>query len=99
MAKKKEQEEQLDLINIQPENAKKILRAARAYKEAQKTRITALAEEVKEKGNVLTLVRSAKLTPLSDGTLKFTLDGVKISVKPRDELLTVKEPKQDGEPS
>lgn len=92
MTRKKEQTgpEQLDLIDVRPENAKEILQAAKSYKIAQKKRLDALGKEVQEKQKVLEFVKKAKLKPLEDGTIRFTLDGVTISVKPRDELLTVK---------
>lgn len=95
MTKKKEpkepkEQEQLDLIDVRPENAKQILLAARSYKNAQKKRLDALGREVQEKQKVLDFVKKAKLKPLEDGTIRFKLDGVTISVKPRDELLTVK---------
>ena len=92
MARKKGQAEpeQMDLIDVKPENAKEILGAARKYKKAQKERIGASAVEVQEKQKVLNFIKKANLKPLDDGTIKFVLDGVKICVKPRDELLTVK---------
>lgn len=97
MAKKKgkietkERGEQLDLIDIQPENAKAIIRVARLYKEFQATRIAALAKETEQKHQVLELVRAAKLQPLDGGKIKFEYGGVLICVTPRDELVTVKD--------
>jgi len=97
MAKKKNQtkEEQLDLIDVQPENAKKILSIARAYKKAQQARLAALKEETDLKEKVLALVKDAKLQPLPDGTTKFKIDGMTISVKPRDELVRIIEEKEE----
>lgn len=96
MAKAKENEtkessEQLDLIDIQPENAKAIISAARLYKEFQVARSTALAKEVEQKQEVLRLVKAAKLQPLDGGKIRFEYDNVMISVTPRDELIKVKD--------
>jgi multidrug resistance efflux pump len=81
--------EQLDLIEVAPENAKKIVAVARKYKSAQAERLAALEVEVAEKQNLLELVRQAKL-PLVDGKIKFKTDGYIITVTPRDELVKVK---------
>ena len=94
MAKKKSKGtkgEQLDLIDLAPENAKAIVAAARIYKMRQKERLEALKMEIAEKQKVLALVRDAKLKPLPDGKIRFKYDGFTISVTPRDELIQVKE--------
>lgn len=88
---KTEEGEQLDLIDVSPENAKPIIAAARVYKKLVATRQNALDKEVKQKQKILGLIKEAKLTPLEDGTTKFRYDGVTISVTPRDELVKVKE--------
>jgi hypothetical protein len=88
--KNKTDGEQIDLIDVKPENAKEIIKAAKAYKKAQAARIEALVTEVAEKENLLECIRKAKLQPSSDGSLKFSLEDVKISVTPRDELIKVK---------
>ena len=92
---KPQKDEQMDLIDIQPEKAKEIARVATQYKAAQKARLTALKAEVEKKRQLLELVKEAKLTPLSDGTIKFTVDFTEITVKPRDELIKVKFEKED----
>ena len=95
MAKKKakqESGEQGVLIDVAPENAKPIIRAARLYKKILRSRQDALAQEIKQKAKVLELVRAAELQPLDNtGKLRFEYDGVTISVTPRDELLQVKD--------
>jgi hypothetical protein len=94
MAKKKETQkgEQMDLIeDVQPKNAGAILKEARIYKKFQAERLSALAKEKEHKQKVLDLVKAANLQPLEDGIIRFRCDGVLITVKPRDELITVKD--------
>jgi len=83
------------LIDIHPENSKAIIACAKRYKKAQKIRLDALAEEKKEKVKLLELIRAAEVKPLEDGKIKFKLDGMKISVTPRDELVQVREEDED----
>ena len=83
--------EQLELIDVLPKVAKPIIEAARVYKGFQTKRLQFLAKEKKQKQIVLELVRDAKLQPLEGGLIKFTTDGVTISVTPRDELLRINE--------
>ena len=94
--KTNESDHQLDLINVQPKNAKAIIRAARLYKEFQGARQIALGKEVEQKQRVLDLVKAAKLQPLDGGKIKFEYDGVLICVTPRDELITVKDKANPG---
>lgn len=88
--KKKEAQEQLDLIDVAPENAKEIVKVAKKYKEAMTNRVAWLEKEKAFKAQILELVHKAKLTPV-DGKIKFTVDGLTITVTPRDELVQVKE--------
>ena len=97
--------DQLQLIDVQPKNKAEILKAAEEYKKVRKVRIEFLEKEKTAKKEVLTLVRKAKMHPFADGSIAFMIDGVKISVTPRDELVQVKykdEPEEeypeDGEP-
>ncbi len=91
MAKENKTEEQLDLIDVHPENAKAIVQAARLYKKFQAARSTALAKEVEQKQEVLRLVKEANLHPLDGGKIRFEYDNVLVSVTPRDELIKVKD--------
>jgi len=93
MAKEKKaaMEEQMDLIDVAPENAKEIIKEARIYKKHESVRLQALDKELVSKNKVLELIKQAKLQPVDGGKIKFTYDGVTITVTPRDELLKVKE--------
>lgn len=94
MAKKTDEPapgEQLDLIETQPENAKAIQRVARAYKRAQRERMSALDEEVKQKEKLLAAIKEAEIVPDTDGNFSFRVGKMKIKVKHRDELVQVKE--------
>jgi len=92
MAKaKKNSEEQLDLIDVHPENEKAIVSAAKMYKKYQAARLGALAKEVEQKKLLLSLIRDAKLKPLDDGRIKFSCDNFVITVTPADMKINVKE--------
>ena len=92
MAKKKTSEgDQGYLIDIHPENKKEIIATAQSYKRAMSQRVKFLDEEKGFKTKLLGLIKEAGITPLEDGKIKFELDGFKISVTPRDELVQVKE--------
>lgn len=94
MAKKKdaaETGEQLDLIDVAPENEKAIVAQARIYKKAQKVRLVALKNEVEQKQKVLALVKEANLTPLKDGVIRVKCGEFTISITPQDFLIKVKE--------
>lgn len=90
-------EEQLELIDLTPENAKPLRRAARAYKKAQGERIAALNDEKKHKEKILELVKEAKLKPLEGGVIRFSLNGMVITVTPRDQLVQVKAKDDEAE--
>lgn len=96
MAKKKAGE-QLELIDVGPKDAKKLLAVALEYKEAQTERLTYLAEEKRLKVEFLDLVAKAKLQPLKNGVIRFSLKGNVITVTPRDELVQVTSPKETTE--
>ena len=83
--------EQMDLIDVGPKNLKEISSHAKRYQAAMKRRANALTEETHEKQAILDLVKKANLSRLQDGTIKFTCDGMLITITPRDELVRIKE--------
>ena len=85
--------EQLALIDTAPENSKEIIRHAKKYKAAMQERVAALAIEKEEKQTLLGLIKESGAKPV-DGKITLNLNGFKITVTPRDELVKVKE---DGE--
>ncbi len=92
-------EQQGTLMDIEPKNAKKIVAAARKYKEATGERLFWLKEEVKYKQDILELVKAADLKRDEDGNFKFTVDGVAIKITPCDDKVSVKfaeEEESDG---
>jgi hypothetical protein len=100
MAKKKNAEstvgEQMDLIDVAPENMKKIKPLAKKYRAAVKRRMAVLDEEKELKDKLLDMVKAAHLSRLEDGTIKFRCDGMLITVTPRDELIRVKGEEEDS---
>jgi len=93
MAKKNKEPagEQLDLIDVSPANSKQIIGVARRYQAAQSERIEALVREKAEKQKILDLVKGANLQQLADGKIRFKVDGMTITVTPRDELVQIKD--------
>lgn len=83
--------EQLDLIDVAPKNSKEIVQVARNYKKLQAKRIEILDREVAEKQKLLDLIKDANLQRLEDGKIRFRIDGMIITVTPRDELVKIKE--------
>lgn len=87
----KEKGEQLNLIDVLPEKAKPIIAVARRYKKIVTARVDLTAQEVKLKAKIIGLVKAAKITPLEGGVIKFTHKGITVTIKPRDELVQVKD--------
>lgn len=92
-----EKGEQLDLIDVAPENAKAIITVGRAYRKLVLARLKIEKKEVEHKAEVLRLIRAAEIQPLDGGKIKFEYDGVMVSVTPRDELVQVKEKEKEYE--
>ena len=91
--------EQLNLIEVGPENLAKIKPVALEYRQIMQQRVQMTAQEVAAKQGLLELVHEAKLKPNDQGIIKFTCDGLVISVTPRDELIQVKDgTKKRGRP-
>ena len=87
--------EQLDLIDVGPENLKEIAPHARKYRKAVRQRIDALAIEVVEKEKIRQMAHAANLSRLPDGSLKFRCESMIITIAPRDEKVTVKEESEE----
>ena len=81
----------MDLIDVGPENLKLMKPVARRYKVAQKRRLEALADEVKEKKKMLELIQGANLKVNDDGVILFTVDGMTVKATPQDWKISVKE--------
>jgi len=86
--------EQLDLLDVGPENSKEIVKQAKHYKVALSRRIEALQEEVTAKEKLKALIKEANLKPMDDGKIRVHVNGYTITVTPRDELIQVKEDEQ-----
>jgi hypothetical protein len=96
---KKQEAEQLELMDVTPEFAKPLKAAARKYKKAMGERQAALKDEVEAKAKVLELVKAAGIKPDASGVTKCHVDGMTIKVTPRDELVKVKMDEDDDEAS
>lgn len=83
--------QQMDLLEVGPENQKEIMRVAKAYRSIVKQRVGLSAKENELKQKLLGLIKDAHLQRLEDGKIKFKLDGYLITVTPRDELVQIKE--------
>jgi len=93
--------EQMDLIDVSPENLAGIKPVAKKYRAAVKKRMAAGEVEQESKQELLAMVLAGvtegKITRLPDGSIRFKCDGMTISVTPRDELVKVKEEGGDEE--
>jgi hypothetical protein len=89
--------EQLDLIDVKPENSKEMLVVAKRYKTAQAQRIEALGREVAEKQKLLALIKEANLQHLDDGKIQFRIDRLIVTVTPRDELIRIKDENENND--
>jgi len=88
---KKEKGEQLDLIDVSPENAKPIIKVAREYIKYRDSRMAIQKKEVEHKQDIIELVKAANLAPINGGVIKFEYDGLLISLAPKEMELKVKE--------
>ena len=90
--------EQLELIDVGPENLKDILLKVTSYKKHQKGRLALLKLEIADKADVHELVKAAKLVPLKDGVIRFECDGKVITIEPRDEVIRIRDAKKAKAP-
>ena len=86
--------EQMDLIDITPEQLKKIAPKIRRYKACVTERIALNAEEKKLKELIKQFAHESGIQRLEDGSIKFGCDGLIVSVTPQDEKVSVKESKE-----
>lgn len=88
--KKSPEPEQLDLIDVTPENSKKIRAIAKKYREAQQERMAWGEDERKQKELLLAEAKNANVQASPDGVIRFRVDDITIKITPRDELVQVK---------
>ena len=86
--------EQMDLIDITPEQLKKIAPKIRRYKACVTERVALNAEEKKLKDLIKQFAHSSQMKRLPDGSIKFRCDDMIVSVTPQDEKVSVKENKE-----
>lgn len=90
-------DEQLDLIEVSPENQKTILRLARAYLEAKKECGIATENAKNKKNRLREAILEANLQPLEDGVIRVVCGEHMVEVVPRDEEVSVKSAPQPKE--
>jgi hypothetical protein len=73
------------------------MKIAVPYKEAVDERMAWGKIESEKKQELLALVKDAKLKPLSDGKIRFKVDGMTITVTPTELKIAVKMDDPDGE--
>jgi len=89
--KKAEVGEQMELIDVSPKKAKPIIAAARILKKLQIAHSSAREKENEQKAKLLYLVEGANIQRLPDGKIKFTYDGVTLTITPKQESVSIKE--------
>lgn len=87
---------QMDLIDVAPENKKKIISLAKEYRGIVKERLPLTHKESELKTQILQEVKGAGLQYVN-GKIQFTVDGIKITVTPRDEAIKVEEENKSSE--
>jgi len=85
--------EQMQLIEVGPENLKEIAKEVRIYKRHQFDRLSAGKKEVSQRDKIRIMVKKAGLKRLQDGTIKFEADNAIICIEPQEDLITIKEKK------
>ena len=89
--RKSKKGEQLELIDVTPEELKDLAPVVEKYRDVVTERAKLSKKETALKVKILTAVKSADLQRLRDGTIRFRLDHMIVSVTPRDELVRVTE--------
>lgn len=86
--------EQLTLIDVGPENLKKITPHAHRYRQLVKDRLALQKQEHEEKEEIHRLIKESGLKHLPNGHITFECEGLEIDIEPRDEIIHVKEIKK-----
>ena len=73
--------EQMDLIDVGPENLEAMRPVAARCKNAEKRRAKAAAEKNTAHAEMADLAKGAKLKPNADGLIVFVIDGLRVKVK------------------
>lgn len=88
---KTEKGDQMQLIDVHPKKAKPIIVQAKILKKLQIARASAQDKENSQKAILLNLIEEANIQRLPNGKIKFTYDGVTITVTPKQESISIKE--------
>ena len=83
--------EQMALIDVLPKKAKPIIAEAKVLRKFQIDRASAQDKENNQRAKLLGLIADAKIPRLPDGKIKFTYDGLTVTVTPSKESVSVKE--------
>ncbi len=83
--------EQVALIDTSLPNAKEIEQAARHYRHLAQERKALAAEEIEAKASLIAAVKATGIAPDAYGTIICVLGELTITIKPRDELVRVKD--------
>ena len=89
--------EQMDLMNTGPDNSSEIAECAREYIRIDHIRESAAEAAKGQLQQLAVLIKDSGLTPIDDDKIVFTIDGITISVTPRDDSIKVKNEGNDGD--
>ena len=89
--------EQMDLLDVGPENLKKIVPVAREYKRVVTQRISLTAKESELKKELQAFAHNSGLKPLPNGHIKWSCQGVTVEHIPQDERVKVTIEKEEEE--
>ena len=91
MAEEVAKSEQLDLIDVQPENAAEIAKYAGQYREVVARRIKLAEKEVDLKQKILRLFDDGNVQRLDKGKRKLKVGHFMIETEPKEESVKVRE--------